>query len=167
MLEGRRFSLHERCTPRVPTSLSALTVQTPYDTPSIPANKMAVFAFQFDGRVHQPPAVKVRVQQVGVFAQRTCWRPHFLRIGISSTTALCEGVASELWIPVDRRVLTIAQLKSQLGYCQARWQVSICGSRTLPATCSVNVCHFPCIGYTRSSLQSPSVCRFSTLSKLF
>jgi len=37
------------------TSLSALTVQTPYDTPRIPANKMAVFAFQFDGLVHQPP----------------------------------------------------------------------------------------------------------------
>ena len=70
---GRRFSLQEGCAPRAPTSLSALTVQTPYDTPSIPANKMAVFAFQFDGRVHQPPAVKVRVQQVGVFAQRTCW----------------------------------------------------------------------------------------------
>ena len=43
--------------PRAPTSLSALSVQTPYDTPSIPANKMAVFAFQFDGRVHQPPVV--------------------------------------------------------------------------------------------------------------
>ena len=38
------------------TSLSALTVQTPYDTPSIPANKMAVFAFQFEGLVHQPPS---------------------------------------------------------------------------------------------------------------
>jgi hypothetical protein len=32
-------------------------VQTPYDTPIIPANKIAVFAFQFDGRVHQPPVV--------------------------------------------------------------------------------------------------------------
>jgi hypothetical protein len=41
------------------TSLSALTVQTPYDTPSIPANKIAVFAFQFDGLVHQPPIINV------------------------------------------------------------------------------------------------------------
>jgi len=37
-------------------SFSALTCQTPYVTARIPANAIAVLAFQFDGRVHQPPA---------------------------------------------------------------------------------------------------------------
>lgn len=37
------------------TSLSALKVNTPYATVRIPANAIAVFVFQFVGRVHQPP----------------------------------------------------------------------------------------------------------------
>ena len=38
------------------TSLSALTTQAPYVTAKMPAKATAVFDFQFDGRVHQPPA---------------------------------------------------------------------------------------------------------------
>lgn len=38
------------------TSRSALTVQTPYATASIPANVIAVLVFQLAGRDHQPPA---------------------------------------------------------------------------------------------------------------
>lgn len=37
------------------TSLSALTCQAPYVITNIPANATAVFIFQFEGRVHQPP----------------------------------------------------------------------------------------------------------------
>jgi hypothetical protein len=74
-----------------------------------------------------------------VFSQRTCWRPHFLRIGISGTTTLCEGVASGLSISVDRRVRAHhCTAKRSVGVGQARWQVSICESRTLPASCSRN-----------------------------
>src|SRR5260221_3211913 len=87
------------------TSLSALTVQTPYDTPSIPANTIAVVAFQFDGLVHQPPIMEERygtcgVRNVGV-VQRTCWRPHFLWIGIPSATSLRVIIRSECLSSID------------------------------------------------------------------
>lgn len=51
------------------TSLSALTCQAPYVIANIIPNTMAVLDFQFDGRVHQPPADQ-SVQQPAAGATR-------------------------------------------------------------------------------------------------
>lgn len=55
----------------------------------IPANATAVFDFQFEGRVHQPPT---RIQHTFRYdsesSAHTSWGPDRFRVGIPSTSAL-------------------------------------------------------------------------------